>query len=74
MDPIWFGMITVVAVEIGLITPPFGISVYTVKAALDDRSISIKDIFIGVLPFIGCMFLLLALMIAIPGISTALVR
>ncbi|RMH85055.1 TRAP transporter large permease [Pseudomonas sp. AOB-7] len=74
MDPIWFGLITVVAVEIGLITPPFGISVYTVKAALDDRSISIKDIFIGVLPFIGCMFLLLALMIAIPGISTALVR
>jgi TRAP-type C4-dicarboxylate transport system permease large subunit len=70
----WFGVITIIAVEIGLITPPFGISVYTVKAALDDQSIGIKEIFIGVMPFIGCMLLLLALLVAVPGIATVLIR
>jgi C4-dicarboxylate transporter DctM subunit len=38
MDIIWFGVITVVAVEIGLLTPPFGISVYTVKSTLNDKA------------------------------------
>lgn len=74
MDLIWFGIITIIAVEIGLITPPFGISVYTVKAALDDQSIGIKEIFIGVMPFIGCMLALLALLVAIPGLTTVLIR
>src|SRR3546814_12635509 len=44
MDLIWFGVLTVVAVEIGLLSPPFGVSVYTVKSALNNPSITIKDI------------------------------
>ncbi len=52
MDIIWFCVITVVAVEIGLLTPPFGISVYIVRATLDDARISIGDIFAGALPFV----------------------
>ena len=47
IDLVWFGIITVVAVEIGLLTPPFGISVYVIKSTLDDNSISLTDIFIG---------------------------
>ena len=41
MDIVWFGVITVVAVEIGLLTPPFGVSVYTVKSALNDSRITV---------------------------------
>jgi C4-dicarboxylate transporter, DctM subunit len=74
MDLIWFGVITVVAVEIGLLTPPFGISVYTVKAALDDTRITIKQIFSGAFPFVLCMLVVLGLLIAFPAMSTWLAR
>lgn len=72
MDLIWFGVITVVAVEIGLITPPFGISVYTVKAALDDRSVPVKEIFKGVVPFLGAMLFVLLILALFPVLSTYL--
>jgi C4-dicarboxylate transporter, DctM subunit len=74
MDPIWFGIITIVAVEIGLITPPFGLSVYTVKASLDDQSISIKEVFLGVIPFVICMFVVLMVLVAFPWFSLVLIR
>jgi C4-dicarboxylate transporter, DctM subunit len=74
LDLIWFGVITVIAVEIGLLTPPFGISVYTVKASLDDRTISLKDIFAGTFPFVLCMTAALAVLLAFPSLSTMLVR
>jgi tripartite ATP-independent transporter DctM subunit len=74
MDIIWFGVITVVAVEIGLLTPPFGISVYTVKATLDDPRISIRDIFAGSFPFVLCMIAVIVLLIAFPALSTYLAR
>jgi TRAP-type mannitol/chloroaromatic compound transport system permease large subunit len=67
-------VITVVAVEVGLITPPFGISAYTVKAALNDPSISIKQIFAGSVPFVLCMCVVLVVLVAFPGMSTWLAR
>ena len=72
VDLIWFGIITVIAVEIGLLTPPFGISVYVIKATLDDPDISLKDIFIGAAPFAMIMMVCLALVIAFPVIATGL--
>jgi tripartite ATP-independent transporter DctM subunit len=74
MDLIWFGVVTVVAVEIGLITPPFGISVFAVKASLDDQSISLQDIFRGSLPFVLCMTATLIVLVMFPGLSTWLVN
>jgi tripartite ATP-independent transporter DctM subunit len=71
-DMIWFGVITVVGVEIGLLTPPFGLSVYTIKAALADPNLSIKDIFIGAGPFVIAMLAVLAILIAFPALSTYL--
>ena len=50
IDLIWFGIVTVLAVEIGLLTPPFGISVFVIKSALDDDTISLGDIFAGAAP------------------------
>ncbi|WP_157267129.1 TRAP transporter large permease [Azohydromonas aeria] len=74
MDLIWFGIVTIVAVEIGLLTPPFGISVYTVKSTLDDRRITTRDVFAGTAPFVLAMAALLGLLIAFPALSTWLAR
>src|SRR3546814_862755 len=74
MDLIWFGVLTVVAVEIGLLSPPFGVSVYTVKSALNNPSITIKDIFIGTFPFVVAMLVVLAILILFPGLSIWLAR
>ncbi|MCC5987453.1 MAG: TRAP transporter large permease [Pararhodobacter sp.] len=73
-DLIWFGVMTVIAVEIGLLTPPFGLSVYTIKAALQDRTIPVGDIFRGALPFVGAMFVTLAILGMFPSIATWLAR
>ncbi|MGX1099166.1 TRAP transporter large permease [Amorphus sp. MBR-141] len=73
-DLIWFGVLTVVAVEIGLLTPPFGLSVYTIKSALGDDDVTVGDIFRGALPFVGSMIVALAILIAVPSISTFLAR
>jgi len=70
MDVVWFGVITVVAVEIGLLTPPFGVSVYTVKSALNDPRISVRDIFAGTFPFVLMMLVMLFILAAFPSLST----
>lgn len=72
LDLIWFGIITVLAVEIGLLTPPLGLSVYVIKGALDDRSISLNDVFVGAAPFALIMLLTLILIVAFPWIATGL--
>lgn len=73
-DLIWFGVLTVVAVEIGLLTPPFGLSVYTIKSALRDDDLSVGDIFRGTFPFVLAMIATLLVLVAIPQISTFLAR
>jgi C4-dicarboxylate transporter, DctM subunit len=74
VDLIWFGIVTVIAVEIGLLTPPFGLSVFVIKSTLADARISIGDIFRGAAPFAVAMFLVLLLIIFVPRIATVLVR
>ncbi len=70
---IWFGIITVIGAEIGLLTPPFGISCFVIKATIDDRSITLKDIFMGALPFAAVMLVVLWILIAFPQISLVFV-
>ena len=72
VDLVWFGIVTVLAVEIGLLTPPFGISVYVIKSTLDDPSISLSDIFLGAAPFALMMLVCLAIVIVFPEIATGL--
>jgi tripartite ATP-independent transporter DctM subunit len=74
MDIVWFGVVTVVAVEIGLLTPPFGVSVYTVKAALNDPRITVKDVFAGSFPFVLAMLAVLVLLVVFPSLSTVMAR
>ena len=65
-DLIHFGIMTVIAVEIGLLTPPFGISIFTVHATLNDGSTTLESIFAGTLPFVGVMMISLAIIAACP--------
>jgi C4-dicarboxylate transporter, DctM subunit len=73
-DMIWFGVLTVIAVEIGLLTPPFGLSVYTIRAAIDDPDLSVRAIFRGAFPFVLTMILSLVVIALIPSIATWLAR
>jgi tripartite ATP-independent transporter DctM subunit len=68
-DLIWFGIIATVAVETGLLTPPFGISCYVVKSTLDDPRITLNQIFAGAAPFVLIMVMMLGLLIFIPELS-----
>lgn len=73
VDLIWFGIVTIIAVEIGLLTPPFGISVFVIKSALDNPDITLGDIFRGAAPFALLMLVLLGLVLAFPQLATALI-
>jgi C4-dicarboxylate transporter, DctM subunit len=70
---VWFGIITVIGAEIGLLTPPFGISCFVIRATVDDQSITLNDIFMGALPFALVMLCVLVILIVFPQISLALI-
>ena len=69
-DPIWFGIIIVMTVELGLIHPPVGMNVFVIKTAVHD--VSFATIFKGVLPFIATDILRLVILIAFPAIALTL--
>ena len=66
-DPIWFGVICVIVIEMGLITPPVGINVFVVKGVAQD--VPMGTIFKGVAPFWLAMAVCLALLVAFPQIA-----
>jgi tripartite ATP-independent transporter DctM subunit len=63
-DPIWFGVVVVMTVELGLIHPPVGMNIFVIKSVIDD--VKISTIFYGVLPFIITDILRLILLVAFP--------
>lgn len=69
-DPLAFALIGIIAIETGLLTPPFGILVFTVKAALPDEKISVGEIFRGAIPFWICLLVVIGLLIAFPQLAT----
>lgn len=71
---VWFGIITVVGAEIGLLTPPLGISCFVIKATLNDERITLKDVFLGALPFAAVMLVVLILLIRFPVLSLAILN
>ena len=74
IDLVWFGIITVVGAEIGLLTPPLGLSCFVIKSIVDDPRIALKDVFLGALPFAAIMLIVLVVLIRFPELSTVLVR
>jgi tripartite ATP-independent transporter DctM subunit len=73
-DVVWLGVITIIVVEVGLLTPPFGMAVFIVKASIDDDTISLNDIFMGTLPFAAVMLVVALMVIAMPWMATAFIR
>jgi tripartite ATP-independent transporter DctM subunit len=69
-DPVWFGIVAVITVELGLITPPVGMNVFVIKSVAPD--IPIKQIFKGVLPFVLSDVVRLLLIIAFPALAVGL--
>jgi tripartite ATP-independent transporter DctM subunit len=67
-DLVWFGIVTIVAVEIGLLTPPFGLSVYVVTGTLADPRVGLWTTFAGAAPFALAMLAVLSLLIAFPSL------
>lgn len=73
VDLVWFGIVTIIAVEIGLLTPPLGLACYVIKTNLDDERITLNDIFLGAAPFALTMLIVLILIVLVPDISLFLV-
>jgi len=69
---VWFGIITVLSVEIGLLTPPVGLACFAIHSNLNDSRISLSDVFHGAAPFAATMLLVLLLIIAFPWLAMGL--
>jgi TRAP-type C4-dicarboxylate transport system permease large subunit len=67
MDPVWFGVLVVTIVEIGLISPPVGMNLFVLSTLLPQ--VRTTTVFRGVLPFIGADLIRLAILILFPAIS-----
>jgi C4-dicarboxylate transporter DctM subunit len=72
VDLIWFGIVVIIVIELGLITPPIGMNVFVVNAAIPD--VAIWTVFRGVWPFIIAMLICLASVIIFPSLATLLPR
>ena len=66
-DPIWFGVLMVIVLEMGLISPPVGVNVFVVKGIAED--VPMRDIFIGILPFWGAMLVCMIVLVIFPEIA-----
>jgi len=69
-DPIWFGVITVIIMEMGQITPPVGINVFVISGVAKD--VPMMTIFKGVVPFLFVQGLIILILIIFPGLATYL--
>ncbi len=67
-DLIWFGVVYTITMEIAVLTPPVGLNLYVIQAISRDQ-VSIGDVIIGCLPFIGAMVLLIGILIAAPDVA-----
>jgi tripartite ATP-independent transporter DctM subunit len=69
-DPIAFAILGIIAIETGLLTPPFGILVFTVKAALPQENVSTGEIFAGSVPYWICLLLVIVILAGFPQLAT----
>ncbi len=76
IDPVYFAMLVIMSIEIGLITPPVGLNVYTVRSVAvqmpEGADLTLESIFKGILPFFFLSIVALIILIAVPSISTFL--
>jgi len=68
-DLIWFGVISLLNIQLGLISPPFGLDVYTMKAVAP-KDVSLGTVFRSSMPYLGLGLLLMVLLLFVPEIAT----
>ena len=71
-DPLAFAIMGILAIETGLLTPPFGILVFTVKAAVPDRSVQLAEIFRGSIPYWIVLLVVVVALAVLPQLATFL--
>lgn len=69
-DPIAFGIFGILVIEAGLLTPPFGLLVYTVKGSIEEKEATLAEIFRGSVPYWMLMLVVMGLIWVFPGIAT----
>ena len=69
-DPVWFGVVAVLMMQAGLITPPLGLNIFTIAGVA--QKVKVETIFRGVIPFLLAVFVVVALLIIFPQIATYL--
>jgi C4-dicarboxylate transporter, DctM subunit len=70
-DPLWFGIVAILAIEIGLLTPPFGMVVFAMQSAIGG-TVRVDEIFRGAIPFVVLLAVALGIIIAFPQLTTYL--
>ena len=69
VDLLWFGVLFLVIDQIGAMSPPFGFCLFVLKSVMP-KDVTMKDIWISVIPYIGCGFVMVFLMFALPQLAT----
>jgi tripartite ATP-independent transporter DctM subunit len=72
-DPLWFGVVYLICMQLGLLTPPFGMLLFTMRSVAP-RDIPTREIFISVMPYVGMGLLMIVAVLAVPELATALPR
>lgn len=67
-DPIWFGVLVTILVELGLLTPPVGMNLFIIKSQVPDMKM--KVLYAGIMPFLIAPMVVIAIMFTFPGIAT----
>ena len=67
IDPVWYGILLMVNLELAMVTPPVGMNLFVIKGISDAP---LSEVVRGAAPFVGLMLLALALLIALPGLAT----
>jgi C4-dicarboxylate transporter, DctM subunit len=71
-DPIWFGILLILLIEMGLITPPVGLNLYVVQGVRGRGSIT--EVMVGVVPFVIMIFVMIAILVSFPELVTSVIN
>ena len=70
-DPLWYGVVYLICMQLGLLTPPFGMLLFTMRGVAP-KEIPTREIFAAVTPYVLMGVLMIALVLAVPGLATGL--
>jgi len=67
-DPVWFGVLTVINLELGLITPPVGLNAYVVYGTISEEDVTLETVFRGIMPFMPIFLIVTIILIVFPNL------